>query len=396
MRVLGIIAEYNPFHRGHAYHIQKSRQMTGADYVVAVMSGNFVQRGAPAMFDKYTRAEAALRNGVDLVLELPLSCAAGSAEFFSACSVNIFHSMNIITDLCFGSESGELAPLMEAANILAEEPEEYKKILKEQLKYGRTFPEARAAALQAFCSIPAEDLKAPNTLLGLEYLKALRRVKSSIKPWTIRRVGQNYHEGQMTNNLPSFPSSASAIRTALIKSHGRLTDDIKAQLPSAELYSSYDGKEPVTEDAFSLLLLEKLRRLEGQPLDCYFDVSPDLSHRIQNCLDSFQSFRQFTELVKTRNLTYTAVSRALLHILLDIREPENPGNAYHILGFRREAKPLLKMLESQGTLPLLTSPKSPLLPKEALYADHLYESVRALLHGTQFQNEYRRKFIVIS
>ncbi len=392
MKVVGVIAEYNPFHLGHAFHLAQARRLTGADYVIAAMSGNYVQRGAPAMFDKFTRARAALENGADLVLELPLSTAAGSAEYFASGAVSLLQHTGVVTDLCFGSECGELSLLEYPAKILADEPFAYRELLKRLLKSGAPYPKARAEALRQYDSrISADILKEPNNLLGLEYLKAVRRSGGKIRPHTIRRIGSGYHGQQLHD---THPASAGSIRRALLQSGGHFTPDIFRQLPSAEIYASYQGKRPVTEDAFSLLLLEKLRRIQGEPLSRYFDVTEELSNRIWNRLDDFFSFSQFTDLLKTKNLTRTAVSRALLHILLNIRE-YRPAGTLRILGFRKDASALLKAVSERSSLPLVTNPAKAELPYEQLYADRLYESVRSLLHGAVYQNEYRRKMLVI-
>lgn len=392
MKIVGIIAEYNPFHKGHAFHLAQARRITGADYVLVVMSGNYVQRGIPAMFDKYLRAEAALRNGADLVLELPLCTATGSAEYFSYGAVSLLNAGRIVTDLCFGSECGDLFLLKRPAEILAEEPEAYRQLLRQQLKSGTPYPKARALALKQYDpSIPDGLLEQPNNLLGLEYLKALNKTGSTICPHTIPRIGAGYHGQHVT---AGEPASASGIRLALLKSGGVFTESICTQLPSREIYRSCDGKSPVTEDAFSLLLLEKLRRIQGEALTQYFDVTEELSNRIWNCLDDFSSFSQFTDLLKTRNLTRTAVSRALLHILLDIKGYRS-AETFRVLGFRKDAAVLLRRLSEEGCLPLITSPAGEHLPPDWLYADRLYESVRSLLHHQPYQNEYRRKMLVI-
>lgn len=392
MKIVGIISEYNPFHPGHAFHLKKSRQITGADYVIAAMSGNYVQRGVPAMFDKYLRAEAALRNGADLVLELPPCVSTGSAEYFSSGAVALLEASGVVTDLCFGSECGDLALLERPAEILLEEPESYRNLLRQRLKAGNPYPKARALALHQYDpSIPEEILSRPNNLLGLEYLKALKRSGSSIRPHTISRIGAGYH-GQGIDGPE--PASASGIRLAFQQSGGVFTEALKSQLPSWEVYQSCSGKPPVTEDAFSLLLLEKLRRIQGEDLTRYFDVPEELSNRIWNCLDEFSSFSQFTDLLKTRNLTRTAISRALLHILLDIRKYESP-KCFRVLGFRKSASGLLRLLSEKGSLPLVTAPSGETLPGGWVYADRLYESVCSLLHSRPYRNEYQRKMLVL-
>ena len=392
MNFVGIIAEYNPFHYGHAFHLAQARRITGASHVIVVMSGNYVQRGVPAMFDKYTRAHAALLGGADLVLELPPGTATGSAEHFAKGAVGLLAATGVVTDLCFGSECGDITALTRPARILAEEPDAYRKLLKEFLRAGNSFPRARMLALHQFDpAVPQNLLKDPNNLLGIEYLKAVYCQNLPLRTHTIRRTGASYHDYQM--NSAAF-SSAGGIRKAFLESHGDITSDIRTQLPFAEIYLPYHGKIPVTEDAFSLLLLERLIRDPSEDLSLYFDVTEELANRIQNHVDDFISFSRFTDLLKTKNLTRTSVSRALLHILLGIRKQETAG-VLRVLGFRREAAPLLKELTLHGQLPLFISRPDAALPAYWFYADRLYEHVRSLLHGQPFQNEFRRKTLVI-
>ena len=392
MTITGIIAEYNPFHRGHAYHLSRAREITGADFVIVAMSGNYVQRGVPAMFDKYTRAEAALRGGADLVLELPLCAACGSAEYFSDGAVDLFMQTDIVTDLCFGSECGDLEPLAEAAALLADEPEEYRSLLRQHLRTGVSFPLARATSLQeALPSVSSDMLSSPNNLLGIEYLKALKRRKSGIRPHTIAREGGGYHELTMEKG---YYASAGAIRRELIHSKGTFTEMIQAQLPSPGIYHSYEGKTPLTEDAFSLLLLQRLRSIQGTSLNSFFDVPEELSNRIWNRLDEFTSFSDFAELLKSRNLTRTAVNRALLHILLDLRQYRR-AQRLRVLGLRKGSEILLKLMSTHGKLPLLTGLPGSALPESVFYPDRLYESVRSFTHGTPYQNEHRRKILIV-
>ena len=391
--VIGIVAEYNPFHNGHARLIEQTRARLGADCpVVCVMSGDFVQRGSPAVYAKFARAEAAARCGADLVLELPVSAATGSAEYFASGAVKMLADTGIVTDLCFGSECGSLMDLQKLADILAEEPEEYQILLRKYLKEGMSFPAARAHAVKDYAPDLASDLlDAPNNLLGLEYLKALKRLHSTILPHTIQREGNAYHDITVTDGRAA---SASGIRDTLMKSQGVFTDRILQQLPFPELYKDYEGLSPVSENSFSLPLLQKLRALQDQPLDTYFGVSAELSNRIWNRLDEFSSFSGFTDLLKTRELTRTSVSRALLHVLLDVREYK-PASVFRVLGFRKSSAILLKELSAHGNLPVITSLSQAGIPPKELYADYLYESVRSLLHGRSFQNEYRRKMLVI-
>ena len=390
MNVVGIIAEYNPFHQGHAFHLAQAKAMAKADYAVVAMSGYFVQRGAPAMFDPYTRTEAALLNGADLVLELPPDISTGSAEYFASGAISLLEQTGIVTDLCFGSECADLPLLARAANILADEPKAYQEYLKEILKIGASYPKARTEALKCYDpSIDTNALAEPNNLLGLEYLKALTRLSSAIRPHTIRRLGAHYHD----RHIEKY-ASAQSLRQAITEHNGAFTSKIRAQLPSFEVYKAYEQKEPITENAFSLLLLEKLRRNPEESFSQYFGVTKELSNRIRNCLDDFISFSQFTDLLKTRTLTRTAIDRALTHILLNLHD-YRPPQAMHVLGFRKEAAILLKELSTRSRLPLITDPYGTGLPDDWTYAGRLYESVRSLLHHTPYANAHRRKMLAL-
>jgi len=392
MVVTGVIAEYNPFHQGHALHLSYSRTSTNADYIIVVMSGNYVQRGTLAMFDKYTRAHAALKNGADLVLELPPAVSTASAEYFAKGAVALLEDTGIVTDLCFGSECGALTELMSLASFLAEETEEYQFFLRQELKKGSSYPKARTEACRQ-CGHPVSQalLSEPNNLLGIEYLKALIRTKSSVRPHTLKRLGAHYHTQSFTKD---GPASASAMRAMLLQNHGAFTPEFLQHFPSREIYQAYEGKSPLTEDALSLLLIERLRRNPQELFQNYFDVTEELSNRIKNCQDDFQSFSQFTDLLKTKNLTRTFVSRALLHILLYITAYE-PSSVLRVLGFRQDAAVLLQQLTRHGRLPLVMDSASSMLSPKWLYADRLYESVRSYIHQTPYQKEGRRKMLVV-
>ncbi len=291
MNIVGIIAEYNPFHQGHAFHLEQARRLSKADYVIVAMSGSYVQRGVPAMFDKYTRAKAALLSGADLILELPLHIATASAEYFACGAVRLLSDTGVVTDLCFGSECGMLPPLADIAKLLSEEPASYQKALKQALRLGKTYPKARAQALGqcGFSKIPPDLLDSPNNLLAVEYLKALQKLPSTIRPHTLKRTGVSYHGQQLSSQTAA---SATGIRQALLESRGFFTDAIKVQLPFSEIYEPYEGRTPMTEDAFSLLLLERLRRDPSEHFASCFDVPEALSNRIRSCLEDFRSFSQ--------------------------------------------------------------------------------------------------------
>ena len=288
MKTTGIIAEYNPFHKGHAYQLQKAKELTGADYMVIVMSGPFTQRGLPALVDKYTRTKMALENGADLVLELPVPYASGSAEAFAQGAVALLDSLGCIDTLCFGSESGDLKALISYAKLFEEEPEDYKSLLKYHLKQGLPFPAARSRAAEeclhytdhvcvcsredADCRQESELLYHPNNILGIEYCRALLSRRSKIRPVTLRRVSSGYHDTAMDTEF----ASASAIREAILREG--LSKSVEAQLPNASfqiLKEALKACPPVQVDAFSSILLYRLLTLSREDLASFQDVCPD-------------------------------------------------------------------------------------------------------------------------
>ena len=214
-RVLGIIAEYNPFHNGHLYHIARSRQETNAQYVIAVISGNFVQRGNTSIINKWTKARMALLNGVDLVIELPTIYSISSAENFAEGAIKIFNSLGIVDTISFGMETSDIATLNNIANVLYNEPKEYVTILSHELKKGNSFPKARENALLMYLNDIkryANVLSGSNNILGIEYLKAMRRTKSTITPIGIKREKVLYNDKYIVDEF----ASATAIRKMLM------------------------------------------------------------------------------------------------------------------------------------------------------------------------------------
>ena len=412
MKVTGIIAEYNPFHQGHAYHLSRARELTGADRILVVMGGNFMQRGEPAITDKYIRTEMALRNGADLVLELPAASATGSAEYFAEGAVELLDASGVVTELCFGSELGELEPLEKAAELLLEEPEAYQELLRTELKKGRTFPEARETALSSF--LPEKSLLAsPNNILAIEYIKALKRRKSSIHPLTIQRLG-NYHgeDGQpdgtprtVSGNLPGSFASASTIRCQLHtlkkqietsceqSAFVSLMTALAKELPPSSFGLLKDvllADHLVQAEDFSLPLHYRLMQAK-EPLEfsVYLDVSEELSRRIYSLRQEFTGWNAFLDLVRTRQYTRSRVSRALLHILLDIRQEEVlPPTHLRVLGFRREASDLLSEIKKKSRLPLIT---------KAAGHPELSEEIRisSLYHLGNSYNELSRPLVIL-
>lgn len=353
MKAAGIIAEYNPFHKGHELHIKETKSKLGADFIVVAMSGNFVQRGEPAIFDKYSRAEAALRSGADLVVEIPAVFSSAGAEFFAHSGVKLLADMGVVDYLSFGSESGEICKLKPAAEILANEPEKYKLSLKKYLNEGISFPAARMKAV-GDCGIDGEILNEPNNILGVEYMKALIRLKSKIIPFTVKRQGNGYNsESEKGRYL-----SASALRKMIYE--GKNIEDAVPQSAS-EIYKreTDKGKGPVfLKDVESFLNFEE-RRLGKENLKSIEDVTEGLENKI---VLSPWDIEEKIEFLKSKRYTRTKIQRMLLHVLLGIEKEyaekcREMGYIPYIkvLGFKRSAEKLLEMIKISSKLPLIVN-----------------------------------------
>ena len=247
MKIVGLITEYNPFHNGHLYHIEKAKEITGADSVIVVMSGNYVQRGAPAIMPKHLRAEVALEAGVDVLMELPVCYATGSAEYFAAGAISLFERLGCVDSICFGSECGDYGLLARVAHILADEPEGYRQALKDLLKSGMSFPLARQKALKDYLEDDSLDsvLEQPNNILGIEYIKALYERRSPMKSYTIRRMVSGYHDTELSGSY----SSASAIRRLLSYSSQSVLfnkDGMFDEPSMSEVLGRLDGQVPLS------------------------------------------------------------------------------------------------------------------------------------------------------
>lgn len=421
MKTAGIIAEYNPFHNGHLYQIQELRKRTDTDFIIIIMSGNFVQRGEPAIFDKYTRAHTALLAGADLVLELPAVFSTSSAEDFASCAVTLLDKLGVADLLCFGSECGDLKPLFSAANLLLEEPDEYKKILKAGINRGESFPAAREKAICACLSKEFSEssliLSSPNNILGIEYQKALLKRNSSITPYTIVRTGHGYHDQELSRT-GAF-ASASAIRKAV--SEGR-SNEIIGQVPwSYESICSHTP--PIFPNDLSGLFNYRLLTLaaEARNLTEFTDISPELADRIKNKTLENASFTGRIEQLKTKQYTYTRISRGLLHILLGITKEltsslRNQDYALYarVLGFRKESAPLLTAIKKNSQIPLITKTadgekilsdyhwSSDETRASAirsfhcdLYCAHVYESLAFQKNNMGRRNEFNHPIVIL-
>lgn len=349
MGAAGIICEYNPFHNGHAYHIRKTRELTRCSGVVCIMSGNFVQRGDCAVYDKHLRAHMALLGGADLVLELPFCYSAQSARYFAQGAVELAERTGIIDTLSFGSEAGELAPLQKAAKAL--EQEKNSPQIKENLRLGKSYPAARAHLMEK--ELGSGQTSAPNNILAVEYLYALSRLHSSIQPVTIRRLGEGYHsKGEKAGFM-----SASGIRRAM--EEGKL-DKIREQTPAS--VCSLLPAPTYHLHHWDSFLLGLIRRMQAEELAAYPYLSEGLENRIYTYARQAYSIESLLALVKTKRYTYTRLARSLINLAVGITKAEletfiQKGPAYlRILAANRTGTALIKKMREKSSLPILTKP----------------------------------------
>lgn len=375
-KVLGIIAEYNPFHNGHLYHLETSKKLTDADYTVAIISGNFTQRGSTSIVDKWSKTKMALKNGIDLVIELPVLYSISSAENFADGAIKILNSLGIVNYLSFGSETSDISVLSNIANILCSEHEEYKNLLSIELSKGLSFPKARENALLDYIKnsddiVPenriidfemySKVLSSPNNILGIEYLKALKKYKSSIKPVCISRFKAEYNSSNFSENI----ASATAIRE-LIKNKN--FDTIKTVIPlesSSVLMDCINSGCVVPNlNRFEKEIIYTLRKMSIEEIANIPDVSEGLEFSIKKAANSCNNINEFLDIVKSKRYTITRLQRILLYALLSIskenmqlsKKVEKPY--IRVLGFNDNGKKLVSEIATKNPeLKLITSVK---------------------------------------
>lgn len=362
-RVLGIIAEYNPFHNGHLYHIAKSKQETGAQYVVAIISGNFVQRGDTSIVNKWAKARMALLNGADLVIELPTVYSISSAENFAEGAIKILNSLGIVDTLSFGMEAKDIATLNNIANVLFNEPKEYVTILSHELKKGNSFPKARENALMMYLNDIkryANVMAGSNNILAIEYLKALKRTKSMINPIGIKREKVLYNDKYIVDEF----ASATAIRKMLITK--QLGDISKVMPRNSYLLLGEElkkGHYVIDISRFEKEIIYNLRKMSLEDISKLPDVSEGLENSIKNAADSCNTIEELINIVKTKRFTQTRIQRILLYSLLGITKKQMEMSRkvtpyVRVLGFNNKGKELIsEMMRLNPKLNVVTSVK---------------------------------------
>lgn len=362
-KVLGIVAEYNPFHNGHMYHLSKAKEECGAKYTVCIMSGNFVQRGNSSILNKWKKAELALLNGIDLVIELPTIYSISSAEGFSLGAIKILKSLGIINYISFGTETEDFAALNNMASIVYEEPKQYKDLLNAELKRGLSFPKARENALMIYFNNNeryANILNAPNNILAIEYLKSLKKLKSTIQPIPIKREKVYYNDNTIVDEF----ASATAIR-AMIKD--KQFSDIRKVVPIAT-YETLRKESELGNTIIDLSFYEKqiiynLRKMSTSEIADLPDVSEGLENNIKNAANFTNNLEDLIKIIKSKRYTQSRIQRILICALLgitkkDVEMAKRVVPYVRVIGFNENGKELIsKIKKSNPKLPIITSVK---------------------------------------
>ena len=362
-KVLGIVCEYNPFHNGHLYHLEQAKKVTGSNYSVAILSGNFTQRGSSSIVDKWSRTEMALKSGVDLVIELPVLYATSSAENFADGAIRILDSLKVVDYVAFGSENSNIDILDDIAKVLHEEPKLYKSILANELKKGVSFPKARESAIISYFSNDQKYtniLSSPNNILGIEYIKALKKYKSVIKPISIPRFEAGHNDITYSGNI----ASATAIRNIIKNGSFNV---LKRLLPQASYEILLDNIKQghIIPDlsVFEHQIIYNLRKMSESEIADLPDVAEGLEFSIKKSSNSCNNISDFLNTIKSKRYTTTRIQRILLYSLLGITKKDmalsKKVNPYvRVLGLNSRGKFLIsEIAKANPKLEIITSVK---------------------------------------
>ncbi|NLZ53548.1 MAG: nucleotidyltransferase [Thermoanaerobacteraceae bacterium] len=366
MNVVGVIAEYNPFHKGHLYQLNTVREVLKPDAIIVALSGNFVQRGEPAIFDKWARAEMALHAGADLVVELPVCFSTATAEIFAESAVKLLVETQVVNALSFGVEEYHEKELFFLGKLLYEEPSSFKSTLNEYLQKGLSFPKAREIAVAKYLTsnninlnvkLISKLLKKPNFILAVEYVKAVNKLGANFTIFPVVRKGHEYHDKILTKQY----ASATAIRQTVLAHRQNFMDKIVSHLPNSTIKiiakEINQHRSPVFLQDFESIILYTLRRLKAHELTNFFDVREGLENRIKEAAQTCGNLEQLIFQIKSKRYPVTRIQRILMQILLNIPkemvESRTP-QYFRVLGFSEKGALLLKQISQKATLPIIT------------------------------------------
>lgn len=383
--VTTIVAEYDPFHKGHLYHIKKTKEINKGTYIAAIMSGNFVQRGEPAVFDKFKRTKMALENGVDIVLELPVEYACSSADVFARGAMETAVKSGITDCISFGSESGNVETIKNTARILAHEPEKISVGIKNYMQQGLSYPAARSKAICEVLHTNSRILKEPNDILATEYEAALIRMGTDIPLCAVRRQQAQHNSTLLSEKISSAKAIRNCYETERKKALSAVPENCLGFYEGIEKFPCIDDYTSVIKYILSVTPKEKLQHIA--------DISEGLENRILSYINE-DTVSNMIKKVKTKRYTYTRIQRAFLHILLNIEKKEQqlPVRYIRVLGIKKEQKHLLNLLSEKAEVPVIVNVKEneELLQKEILATD-----IYNILHNTPKGMEYINSPVIV-
>jgi len=397
MKACGVIVEYNPFHNGHLYHIREARKVSNADCIIAVMSGPFLQRGEPAIIDKYFRAKAALQSGVDIVIELPYLFAVQNSDIFARGAITILNEVGAAY-VCFGSESGNIDNFNTSYHLFKKNQSIYQKRLNEYLTHGVSFPEASRHAYQTIGLTTETDLTKPNNILGFSYVKAIYDHQFKLEPLTIKRKNNNFHDTEVTGSI----ASATSIRKQLLEEN-KLNSDIEAAIPPETIEQLYNYKNLAGMwhqwELYFPLLYYRVMTMSEEELTEILGMDEGIEHRIKRTAKKANSLYEWIELIKTKRYTWTRIQRIFVHILtntkkqdMELLEREKAIPYLRILGFTRKGQAYLKERKKEITAEIVFNLKrdpDPLLRADekaaSAYYSVFYPEIRRQLFKQELQ-----------
>ncbi|WP_078547335.1 nucleotidyltransferase [Litchfieldia alkalitelluris] len=361
MKAVGVVVEYNPFHNGHKYHLEQAKSQTKADVVVAVMSGNFLQRGEPALVSKWSRTKMALENGVDIVVELPYVFATQKAETFANGAVAILSHL-FCNYLCFGSEHGSITEFKDTLSFLERNQEVFNELVKKAIQQGVSYPRALSLSYDSLVADSSLiDLTQPNNILGYHYVKAIYDQKQNIVPFTIQRTNANYHDENFSSETIA---SATSIRKSLFKNNGTL-EQVRNYIPLEtnnilNQYKQEFGQFHEWDDYFHLLKYKIVTNTEHE-LQEFYEIEEGLEHRIKRVILKSTNFNEFMQQLKTKRYTWTRLQRACLHILTNSKKSsftktfEHQDPSYiRLLGMSQKGQHYLSSIKKDISVPVIS------------------------------------------
>jgi predicted nucleotidyltransferase len=397
VNVCGLIVEYNPFHNGHAYHIEQAKEVANADYMIAVMSGSFLQRGEPAIIDKFHRASAALAAGVDVVVELPYAFAVQSSDLFAKGSVHTLHELGV-NHICFGSESGNIEVFSNAYHEFFKNQDYFQAHIKQALEEGLSFPEASRKAYETIGLTGSEiDLSKPNNILGFSYVRTILENNLPIEPLTIKRINSNYHDTEITSSI----ASATSIRKQIFEQQASISD-LEFTMPPSTLseLEAYEHKAGILhnwEKYFSLLQYRVLT-MSLEELASIHGVDEGIEHRIKKTVKQATSFYDWVEKIKTKRYTWTRIQRIFVHLLTNTKKSEIayltsfPSVPYvRLLGFTEKGREYLNTIKKDMNVPLyskLSREIHPMLQVEERATNAYYSILSTIKRNALLRQEF--------